>query len=68
MSNWQPIETAPKDKNVLVVSADNDKPMRAMKTWGDWYVFPIGHGLKLAHEPTHWMPLPEPPTGGRMDE
>ena len=57
---WQPIETAPRDKKVLI--------------WNEVYVMiaelkevaghPIWHsgGAPLAAgEPSHWMPLPEKP-------
>ncbi|NDB68765.1 MAG: hypothetical protein EB015_12325 [Methylocystaceae bacterium] len=53
---WQPIETAPKDgENVIVTDGDevnvgwwefyNPEP-----EWGGYILFP-----------THWMPLPPPP-------
>ena len=59
---WQPIETAPMDETaVLVYDANGDELATAF--WDDtenrWYetstldVF-VG-------QPTHWMPLPEPP-------
>lgn len=66
---WQPIETAPKDgTNILLV---NRKGNMATGLWvvngaskGWWLrggnepnTFFNGH-----HGPTHWMPLPKPPT------
>lgn len=65
MSEWKPIETAPKDGRFLAV-VDNDIRIVA---WGKTSHLPW-HGFCLADQgvedfdicdPTHWMPLPEPP-------
>jgi hypothetical protein len=57
MSEWQPIESAPKDKHILGCHA------------GFGYVVVVywknGHftdGAFPLIEVTHWMPLPDPPT------
>jgi hypothetical protein len=66
MSDWQPIETAPKDgSNVLLSPAFE----RERVTVGSWDLDDVGEGgqcwrcLELSErlEPTHWMPLPSPP-------
>lgn len=74
MSEWKPIETAPKDgTRILVLTMYGDIEC------ADWYVFttPRYEGVKddlyrrvedktsegwnCSSSPTHWMPLPEPP-------
>lgn len=84
MSEWQPIETAPKDGTAIdvwaggkrcpdvywshSVNADTGEPISSpYDCWaykgqyvGIGGVYPKGLGI---HEPTHWMPLPEPPKG-----
>ncbi len=58
-TDWQPIETAPKDgSNLLVVSA-NGRAMRIARFNGmyGWQVTPGQWSIT----PTHWMQLPEPP-------
>jgi hypothetical protein len=55
--DWQPIETAPADTDVLLARWDE-------APWERW-LFKVG----VAHDTrggwhttcTHWMPLPEPP-------
>jgi hypothetical protein len=71
--DWQPIETAPKDgtKVLTFIGAPGGWDM-AVSDWrdyifnhngsigpasGHWHVF----GLNYSVEPTHWIPLPEPP-------
>jgi hypothetical protein len=73
--SWQPIETAPKDgaEILLCKATDADgKPMGKAfglfvqrAAWcGDegWVVYcSLPSEPHLFFEPTHWMPLPEPP-------
>jgi len=60
---WQPIATAPKDgTKVLVFCVREPKPLIACSEWvpncGNWAV--VGCD-KFIRDPSHWMPLPEPP-------
>lgn len=56
---WRPIETAPKDGTGLLVYSD-ERIISAMWSVGadDWVE--VVHGYTF-YDPTHWMPLPEPP-------
>jgi len=61
--DWKPIETAPKDGHFLVwlpapMLGSNIQVMRAGKVAliGGQFAFDV------EDVPTHWMPLPEPPT------
>jgi len=77
MSEWQPIETAPKNATqVLIYSPErcanctpNSAGMHAAH-WegGHWITGRLVKGgvtLEPNHEPTHWMPLPSPPVTGK---
>lgn len=62
-AEWQPIETAPKDGTRIIVSKVNG-PVWCNVNWRHmirkpdrWDSF-VG---AVPFEPTHWMPLPEPP-------
>lgn len=59
---WQPIETAPEDRNVLIFCEHNiyiAYCTSEMKERGVFYIVETGDGIS----PTHWMPLPEKPDG-----
>jgi len=69
MSEWQPIETAPKDDDVLVLIRYSNGYSIDIANWQEYY--PKGFywasarcvdGLHIRGNVTHWMPLPEPPT------
>jgi hypothetical protein len=66
MRTWQPIETAPKIPNEdILVYRPNCKPSAYIPQVGVDYWSPrLGNvWAKSNHytQPTHWMPLPEPP-------
>jgi len=71
MAKWKTIDTAPKDKPVLIYSetggvisairllAENDEWL--------WYVGESGrNGGVTMFEPTHYMLLPKPPKGEKQ--
>lgn len=58
--DWQPIETAPKDGTNIIVycplpGSEYIVTARFIRVWVDSY-----EGEDIFN-PTHWMPLPEPP-------
>ena len=61
--NWQPIDTAPKDRTkVLTYGPLKDgsgfyQEVQGYWKSGYWPVVLMHNSL----EPTHWMPLPDPP-------
>lgn len=59
MSEWQPIETAPKDVWILLYEEGLIWPGGFESEESRWHCpHPDFDG-----NPTHWMPLPSPPTG-----
>ena len=62
---WQPIETAPKDRSILVTGPDGLRIDQVI--WGGWALDDTHNWCDAdgARHPnaaiTHWMPLPEPP-------
>ena len=61
MTEWQPIETAPKDGTRVLV-CDTDVWIACARYWpcNSYWIEDAASGLKL-NEPTHWMPAPPPP-------
>jgi hypothetical protein len=66
MSEWQPIETAPRDGHDILITNRGHGMLVRIAFWdeafgvgGRWSTWP-GRNPAL-YEPTHWMPLPEPP-------
>lgn len=67
---WQPIKTAPKDGEIILLARDHG-PERDNETvaayWGSsaWYgecwISPSSGLGAIITDPTHWRPLPEPP-------
>lgn len=75
MSEWQPIETAPKNGTIfaawrVVPTYDEDKratiavgePCVAQVVFGEVCSLPI-YVMPQGQRITHWMPLPAPPAG-----
>jgi hypothetical protein len=61
MSQWQPIETAPQDGKAILGYADG---IMTTVTWSGryWNLCEAGSFAEDGEwNPTHWMPLPEPP-------
>lgn len=59
---WQPIETAPTDKQIIVLTKKGVVVPTAFKK-GLWLVCFSMNDLDLIYEwikASHWMPLPEP--------
>ncbi len=73
MSEWQPIETAPRDgSDVLVFGGTYSSECISCEfygvafnavaiAWWDERSKTWNGGDLVTHNPTHWMPLPEPP-------
>lgn len=69
MSQWQPIETAPKDGTFVQLYDDRYKHspssyLMAKYDHGIWWgqMTPSGKAI-IWRDATHWMPLPPPPDG-----
>ena len=61
---WQPIETAPKDGTRIIVcrkSTNKYIPMVGEDRWGEFGGAHCWARSNSETEPTHWMPLPQPP-------
>ena len=57
---WQPIETAPKGKE-LILYFPAEQTRRGDLRFGAW-IKVDRYPVSFPRQPTHWMPLPEPPT------
>ena len=58
---WQPIETAPENVEVLVWSAEWTVPYLIKATLKDNEWAAGGFCISNPYQPTHWMLLPQPP-------
>lgn len=63
---WQPIGTAPQDGTYLLAIAAGQRipAVIAWNIWNDAWADrpdPSTEARMVVHQPTHWMPLPEPP-------
>lgn len=62
--SWQPIETAPKDGTDILVNAPQVDSGVTIAFFKDGYWRLTYDGARFGvhvSDPTHWMPLPEPP-------
>lgn len=65
-TEWQPMETAPRDGKLILVFAPGtsdkwDGDLGSLTTVCAWHP-DAGFCVCELREPTHWMPLPDPPT------
>lgn len=67
LSDWQPIETAPKDGTPVMLFARSKlatapAPVVGWMIDGEWIECCFAPNRPVGLVPTHWQPLPEPPT------
>ena len=55
---WKPVKTAPEDTWILMWSTHEDAGGVACCLDGVWW----SRAGRLVHTPSHWLPLPVPPT------
>jgi hypothetical protein len=64
MKEWKPIETAPKDGTRILAFfpiINSYKILTVEFTTYRWFVCPYDCDFEIMGDPTHWMPLPNPP-------
>jgi hypothetical protein len=70
VSDWRPIESAPRDGRPIIMGFVNDFSCEgywmgnsSLNHWGETGWFAMDSDVLCEHpwNPTHWMPLPEPP-------
>lgn len=67
MSEWRPIETAPKDETVILLGyLPHPRLKGSQRVYeGRWdslqETWTSVNGFLIHSEASHWMPLPEPP-------
>jgi len=62
-SQWQPIETAPKNIHILVFDKEYAS-LPELVIWTETYGWlACEEAKRVVKKPTHWMPLPEAPRG-----
>lgn len=60
--DWQPIATAPANTYILVFEQDSDPSMYVAANDASYVGWVIETpSSRIYCDPTHWMPLPEPP-------
>jgi hypothetical protein len=58
MTDWKPIETAPRDRKRVLLGHKDGSMMVGFWNGSAW---DDGDFMSFEDWPTHWMPLPEPP-------
>lgn len=61
---WMPIETAPKDGTLVLIVTAHASPISGYFAayWStEWEMWRF-HNEGFVRDPTHWVPLPPPPT------
>ena len=63
MNLWKPIDTAPTDGTTVLLTWQNEPSWITSAYYedGEWHENGSGYENAL-YRPTHWQPLPEPPT------
>lgn len=61
MSEWQPIETAPKDGSEILAFVPGLFLGQMVLFWSRDYWREKANCMGLKQPPSHWMPLPSPP-------
>lgn len=64
MTDWRPIETAPRDGTVLLVWRESERGYDHARMGTDWFEGGVWQRSRRLMPPTHWMPLPSPPEDG----
>lgn len=70
---WQLIETAPKDGTRLLLARKQFMSGEWVMVSGHWnsgdtFNLPHWSTMRTMHDPTHWMPLPPPPSTTSVDK
>ena len=83
MTEWQPIETAPTDGTSVIIATEQGdfgqaefhrsqfEPFHLDGGWfwmSEYGQYWIHKKMQRCGEPTHWMPLPEPPKDSPMTD
>lgn len=68
MSEWQPIDSAPRDGTYVLLVSSGGAVWQGY--WRKSDEAPYGHAgwtrfnsCDIQWQPNHWMPMPKPPTG-----
>lgn len=62
MSEWKPIESAPKNESILLNVGGKILVGHYKLMWQAWQAEYSHDDNGSIPEPTHWMPLPAPPS------